>query len=309
MQHGDEPVTKLEEAYAQARAEGKGPSAAYRACTDTRRMTAATVAANAKRFERKATVKARIEELRQGGKESGKREFSRNIAHAGAREGRESPSPPEPNAAQPTPDAAASAEEPPQPPRPLGRPTVYTEDLATVILARLAAGEPLRTICRADGMPDESTVRGWALEETHPFAVRYARAREMGFFSMADEILEIADDARNDFMDRVTRSGEVERVLDEEAIARSRMRIAARQWLLAKALPQTFGDRLEQNLRVEDITPRPQRPSDADWAETARKFRQAVAAHEARAEAEEAAALPPPADEARTKTNGSGGVH
>ena len=177
------------------------------------------------------------------------------------------------------------------------------------MLARLAAGEPLRTICRADGMPDELTVRAWALDPNHPFAARHARAREMGFFSMADEILEIADDARNDFMDRQTRSGEVVRVVDEEAIARSRMRIAARQWLLAKAMPQTFGDRLEQNLTVEDITPRPQRPSDAEWADTARRFRQAVAHFEARVEAEEAAALPSPAGEARAKTNGSGGVH
>ena len=98
-------------------------------------------------------------------------------------------------------------------------------------------------------------------------------------------------------------------VVNEEAIARSRMRIATRQWLLSKALPQTFGDRVEQNLRVEDITPRPQRPSDLDWADTARKFRQAVANFEARAEAEEAAALPAPAGEGRAKTNGSGGVH
>jgi hypothetical protein len=149
---------------------------------------------------------------------------------------------------------------PDEPKRP-GRPSIFSENLATTILTRLAAGEPLRTICRTDGMPDESTVRAWALDPAHPFAARYAQAREMGFFSMADEILEIADDARNDFMERKTRSGEVERLVDEEAIARSRMRIAARQWLLAKALPQTFGDRLEQNLRVEDITPRPRTPA------------------------------------------------
>jgi hypothetical protein len=68
MQHGGGDVSTLtekEEAYARARAEGKGPSAAYRACTDTTRMTAASVAANAKRFERKPAIKARIDELRR----------------------------------------------------------------------------------------------------------------------------------------------------------------------------------------------------------------------------------------------------
>ena len=78
-------MTEIEEAYARARAEGKGPSNAYRAATDTSRMKASTIAANAKRFERKAIVKARIEELRQGGKESEKVEFRRNIARAPAR--------------------------------------------------------------------------------------------------------------------------------------------------------------------------------------------------------------------------------
>jgi phage terminase small subunit len=62
-------VTKLtakEEAYARARASGKGPSDAYRASRDTSRMTTATINSNAKRLERKARIKARIEELRRG---------------------------------------------------------------------------------------------------------------------------------------------------------------------------------------------------------------------------------------------------
>jgi hypothetical protein len=141
--------------------------------------------------------------------------------------------------------------------------------------------------------------RAWALDAEHPFAKRYGHAREMGFFSMADEILEIADESRNDWIDKVTRSGETARVVDEEAIARSRVRIAARQWLLAKAIPQAFGDRLEHTggLKLEDVTPRPQRPSDEGWAEDVRRFRQAFRDYNARAlaeaEAEKARALPP----------------
>jgi hypothetical protein len=58
-----------------------------------------------------------------------------------------------------------------------GQPTVYSEDLAAVLLARLAAGEPLRTICCDTGMPAESTVRAWALDPNRPIAARYAQAR------------------------------------------------------------------------------------------------------------------------------------
>jgi hypothetical protein len=58
-----------------------------------------------------------------------------------------------------------------------GRPTKYTEALGNEICERLAAGESLRSICRSAHMPDERRVRAWSLDENHPIAPRYARAR------------------------------------------------------------------------------------------------------------------------------------
>jgi hypothetical protein len=63
-------LTNKEEAYCQAQAQGKGPSAAYRASRDCSKMSAATINANAKKLERKPAIKARIEELRQRGESS-----------------------------------------------------------------------------------------------------------------------------------------------------------------------------------------------------------------------------------------------
>ena len=57
-----------------------------------------------------------------------------------------------------------------------------------------AGGETLRAICRDEGMPDERTVRRWALDDVEGFAGHYAKAREVGYQSLADELLEIADD-------------------------------------------------------------------------------------------------------------------
>jgi hypothetical protein len=295
---------KKKEMFAQAVAAGAAFVDAYKATRDCTKMQPSTIRSNAKKLAREPAVAARIQELR----ESKEGEFPRSNARAGAKgeSSRESSASPGPGTAPPTRDEPANPERAAQEPKPRGRPTVYAEETATVILARLAAGEPLRTICRTDGMPDESTVRAWALDPNHPFAARYALAREMGFFSMADELLEIADDARNDFMERMTRSGEVETVVNEEVLARSRMRIATRQWLLAKALPQTFGDRLEQNLTVEDITPRPQDPGREAMRAAIRRVREAAFAYQDRiaadAAAEKAKALPPAG-----KSNGSGG--
>jgi hypothetical protein len=147
-----------------------------------------------------------------------------------------------------------------------GRPSIYNETLGTRICERLAAGEPLRVICRDKGMPAESTVRGWGHDPKHVFSAQYARARELGFWSMADEMLEIADDARNDWMEKQTKSGSTTTVVNDEAIARSRLRIDARKWLIAKALPKDFGERLAAELSGKDGAPLLPEPSDRELA-------------------------------------------
>lgn len=127
------------------------------------------------------------------------------------------------------------------PPAKTGRRTLYTVDLGQTIADRLADGETLRQICRSPNMPSERTVRRWAMTESHPFARLYEAARRIGYHSMADEIVEIADDGSNDWMERETRSGAIVRALDTETVLRSRLRVATRQWLLAKALPKVYG--------------------------------------------------------------------
>lgn len=132
----------------------------------------------------------------------------------------------------------------------LGRPTVYTKDLGDLICAELAEGKTLREVCRGDGMPSESTVRGWALkedEELRPgFFAQYARAREIGYLGMFDELLEISDDGSNDWILRQGDDKETLYVLNGEHVQRSRLRVDTRKWALSKALPKIYGDRTTQ---------------------------------------------------------------
>ena len=74
-------------------------------------------------------------------------------------------------------------------------------------------------------MPDERTVRSWAADSDHPFSPQYARARETGYAGLADDLVEIADDKLGD-------------------PARDRLRVDTRKWLLSKALPKVYGDKL-----------------------------------------------------------------
>jgi hypothetical protein len=60
----------------------------------------------------------------------------------------------------------------------------------------------------------------------------------------ADELLEIADDASNDWMDVETTSGRIGRTLDHEHVKRSEVRIKTRMWLMQRYAPKVFGERL-----------------------------------------------------------------
>ena len=77
-----------------------------------------------------------------------------------------------------------------------------TQKLADEICRRLAEGESLRSIARTPGFPSESRIREWSLDATRPFCAQYARARAAGYHKLADELLEIADDAERDIIER-----------------------------------------------------------------------------------------------------------
>ena len=110
-----------------------------------------------------------------------------------------------------------------------GRPTAYNSELGETICERLAEGMTLKAICRMDDIAvAESTVRSWAVNPDHPFSALYTRAREVGYHMMADELLDIADATE-------TEPGHV---------ARDRLRCETRKWMLSKALPKVYGDKL-----------------------------------------------------------------
>lgn len=124
-------------------------------------------------------------------------------------------------------------------------PTLYDDAVRDRIIDRLAKGETLRAICRDDDMPDHSTVALWVMQDVDedgaegPFAKRYAQARKLGLDVMAEETLEIADDSSHDTLT----NAKGQTAPDAEWIARSKLRVDTRKWLLSKLRPDVYGDR------------------------------------------------------------------
>lgn len=119
----------------------------------------------------------------------------------------------------------------------------YTQLIADEICRRLAEGESLRSICRDEEMPGRSEVFRW-LADNEAFRDQYARAKEFGIEALADDIQEISDDARNDWMERHGQEDSGWQA-NGEHIQRSRLRVDSRKWLLSKLAPKKYGDKLQ----------------------------------------------------------------
>jgi len=127
----------------------------------------------------------------------------------------------------------------------MGRPTKLTPALQNEILERLAEGESLLVICRDDdAMPARSTVSRWC-RELPDFQDKVARAREDGTWVKVDETREIADDARNDYMEKFDKDGSsIGYFINGEAVARSKLRIEQRFREAEAHNPKVYGKRV-----------------------------------------------------------------
>src|SRR5690242_8790475 len=115
-----------------------------------------------------------------------------------------------------------------------------TPEIVEIVLAGIADGIPLRELARRHGF-GKST---WydRLAEDEELAGRFARARVEGFDAIAEETLDIADDASNDWMRRERKDEEDSAyVLNGEHVQRSKLRIETRLKLLAKWDPKRYG--------------------------------------------------------------------
>ena len=125
----------------------------------------------------------------------------------------------------------------------VGRPTDYTKELADKMCAELAEGKSLRTVCNSEEYPSKTTIFRWLRENTE-FRDQYEKAKEECADRYAEEIVEIADDGTNDYMEKQVGENTIE-VVNTEHIQRSRLRVDARKWVAAKLKPKKYGDKMD----------------------------------------------------------------
>lgn len=125
--------------------------------------------------------------------------------------------------------------------------STYSTEIADQICEHLVDGLTLRAISQMQGMPSRGTIFRW-LQAFPEFREKYDIARQLQAEVMADDMVGIADDGTNDFMEDKTAKGEVRVVTDHENINRSRLRVDARRYLMSKFHPRRYGERVDMNL-------------------------------------------------------------
>lgn len=115
------------------------------------------------------------------------------------------------------------------------RATKKTPEVIEAIIEGVADGVPLREVCRREGMPNWRTVYDW-LEADEDFSARFARARELGFDAIAEDILHNVDNVKP----------------IGEHIQRSKLQVETRLKLLAKWNPKKYGDRQTHEIGNKD---------------------------------------------------------
>lgn len=135
---------------------------------------------------------------------------------------------------------------------PAGRPSKYSEELASRICDALVDGKHIYLIAKEEWAPSRPTINAWMRQ--HPeFLAKVSEARTIGSHALVEQAFEIADEDEDD---------------SSVKVARANTKIGIRKWGAAKYNTPAYGDKTSIDAKVENTGT----PSDIDLMELGRKM-------------------------------------
>lgn len=147
----------------------------------------------------------------------------------------------------------------------MGRPTIYSAELATTLCDYLARGESLRTACAHKGMPDVKTVFNWFSESNkelwrNDFLQQYTRAKQEAADMLAEQILDISNTPAKGKVtttrtttDKDGNAVTITEVREDDMLGHRRLQVDTRKFLMAKMKPKIYGDKFDVTSDGEKI--------------------------------------------------------
>ncbi len=124
------------------------------------------------------------------------------------------------------------------------------------ILAKVSSGLSLRKSIEEAGTISRETFFCWIAKDSK-MADQYARAAEVRADAIFEDMLDIADDGTNDWVEKSDKFGQSYYELNGEHVQRSKLRIDARKWALSKMMPKKYGDKLDVTTDGDKINTTP----------------------------------------------------
>lgn len=120
-----------------------------------------------------------------------------------------------------------------QPSLPAKRTAAEMDDIAYQVIEAVKQGFSAKSACRKIGIAFESV---WLRLTKPPFVQPYQEAFALRAQMWAEELTDISDDTRED------RNADGKGNM--AAVARARLQVDTRKWLLSKLIPKQYGDQL-----------------------------------------------------------------
>lgn len=131
----------------------------------------------------------------------------------------------------------------------------YTDELGDVLEELIATGHSMDSISRLPGMPSIYFILKWVSNNTHPFAARYARAKQM-LVTLYEERALLAAVQPETFTiitkrQALNKDGDIADLVEERIVdntARSALKMQGYQWTLSHLKPKKHGRNPDQGV-------------------------------------------------------------
>ena len=102
-----------------------------------------------------------------------------------------------------------------------------------------------------DDMPDKVTINIWRRKYPE-FRSLYAQAKCEQIEFLTEDILDIADDSTNDWMETIAKEDQpIGYRVNGDHIQRAKLRVDTRKWLASKLAPKIYGEKQQTELTVK----------------------------------------------------------
>lgn len=124
-----------------------------------------------------------------------------------------------------------------KPKKKMGRPTIYTQELADTICEFISQGMSMRSVCRQKQIPEMPTIWRW-IRENEEFGKQYASACQNRTDAQNEMLIDMGDEA-------IEASKKSKGGVGNAVVQAYKLKADNFRWVMSKMKPKKYGDRLD----------------------------------------------------------------